>query len=106
MHALAAFSDLLWQPGLHPLERKKECGGGLTLLELAPGFSDPNWCRRSHILFVLEGTLTLELEGEVITLQAGNAFWLAEDTRHRAANRGTVPTVLFLASDWRPPAAS
>jgi len=99
MHVLAPFSDVPWQPGNHPLERKKVSDGGLTLLEFAPGFSDPNVCERSHVLFVLEGTLTLELRAETVAVQAGNAFWLDRGTEHRASNRGNVPVVLFVASD-------
>jgi quercetin dioxygenase-like cupin family protein len=99
MHGLAAFSDIPWQSGNHPLERKKVASGGLSLLEFAPGFSDPDLCRRSHVFFVLEGTLSLELQAETVSVRAGSAFWLDRGTAHRAANRGDVPVVLFVASD-------
>jgi hypothetical protein len=102
--ARIAFPDLPWTAGNHPLERKKTVPERCALLlELAPGFEDPNVCERSHILLVLSGVLELELEGEAQRLGAGECCLIDEGTPHRARNPGAEAVVAFVASDieWR-----
>lgn len=62
------------------------------------GFEDPVWCNRNHVILVEEGALTLELEEEIITVMTGEIIRLGE-ARHRASNRGSVPTTLLIISD-------
>lgn len=102
MQGIAQFSSIPWEQGGHPLERKKVSSTGLVLLEFAPGFADPNWCRRSHVIYVIEGTLSLELRDGVVAISAGDAFALASGVEHRAANHGECRVVSFVASDIAP----
>lgn len=95
-----AFPDLPWSAGAHPLERKKTCGERpIVLLELAPGFADPNLCQRAHVMFVLSGLLELELAEGVQRLSAGEGCWLDRGTVHRARAHGSEPTRVFVVSD-------
>lgn len=98
--SLAAFDALPWTQGGHPLEQKKVHGERpLGLLRFAPGFADPNWCPRSHILLVLEGSLQLEFERQTVTVQAGQACQIDAGTAHRASNPGAVEALVFIASE-------
>lgn len=72
----------------------------MLLIEFAPGFVDPNICVRSHVIYVLSGELSLELEERVERAGAGQACWLDAGTTHRARNDGQVPVVAFIASDF------
>jgi quercetin dioxygenase-like cupin family protein len=93
-------------PGAHPLERKKTSPHpSVVLLEFAPGFLDPNWCRRAHVVYVLRGELTLELEGARERIRTGECCVLDGGTAHRAANEGGEPVLAFVASDLQPAAA-
>ena len=95
-----AFSELPWTPGAHPLERKKVPNERpIALIEFAPGFSDPNLCERSHVLFVVHGELELELDDGVECLRAGDACVIERGTRHRARNTSSAPVTLFILSD-------
>ena len=86
-----------WVQGGHPLERKKTAPSrGLTLLEFAPGFADPNWCENGHFMFVLAGTFELELEGGIETLQPGEACFVDPGTRHKARNGGSAVVQLLV----------
>lgn len=87
-------------PGGHPLE-KKQLGSDPKILRLRfeVGFEDPNFCQRGHVILVEQGTLTLELEGELLTVEKGEVVRLTPGTRHRAANRGELPTELLIISD-------
>lgn len=88
--ARAGLDVQAWQPGAHPLERKLTWPErGLTVLELDAGFEDPNVCMNGHLIYVLEGTLELVLEGGVERLPAGEACTLDPGTGHRARNAGS-----------------
>jgi len=93
------FASLAWTPGGHPLERKKLIDGcSAVLLEFAPGFEDPNWCDRGHVIYVLEGALELALDSGTERIEAGEGCVLDPNTRHRAKNPGTVPVRLFVVT--------
>jgi len=93
-----AFEVMPWEPGAHPLERKKSApGSGATLLCFEPGFEDSNVCTSGHAGYVLDGVLRLELEDAVLDIGRGEGFVLDHGTRHRAKNAGNRPVVLFIA---------
>ena len=94
------FGSMDWERGNHALEKKKTLlGRGVGLLEFAPGFADPNWCDRSHVLFVVEGMLELEFDEGMATLSAGQCGVLDKGTRHRAKNPTEEKAIVFVVSD-------
>ncbi len=94
-----AFTTLAWTTGAHPLEKKKVAvGHPVGLLEFAPGFEDPNWCVRGHVIYVLDGALELIFDDHSEHLAAGDGCVLERGTRHRAKSPGTVPVQLFVVS--------
>jgi quercetin dioxygenase-like cupin family protein len=95
------FTEVGWvQSPTHPLEQKKIIAGrSAALLQFAPGFADPNACARSHVIYVLQGVLELELEDRTERVAAGEACWIDRESRHRARNPGAETTVLFIVSD-------
>jgi mannose-6-phosphate isomerase-like protein (cupin superfamily) len=95
------FGEIEWaQSPTHPLEQKKIMAGRTAaLLRFAPGFSDPNPCERSHVLYVLEGVLELESNERVERIAAGEACWIDEGSTHRARNPGGDPALVFIASE-------
>jgi mannose-6-phosphate isomerase-like protein (cupin superfamily) len=92
------------QSPTHPLEKKKVVAGrSAALLQFAPGFADPNACQRSHVLYVVSGTLELALDGGAVErVTAGEACWIDRGSRHHARNPGTEPAVVFIVSDVAP----
>jgi quercetin dioxygenase-like cupin family protein len=96
-HAAIRFSSLQWEQGGHPLERKKRHPDHpITLLEFAPGFLDPAWCRAGHAGFVLSGSLRMEYEDGADDLGAGDGFSISPGTPHRASNPHDVPVQVFI----------
>jgi len=52
----------------------------VRLVEYSPGYLADHWCRRGHILLVIEGELVTELgDGRVFTLKPGMSFQVADD---------------------------
>lgn len=102
-HHRIPLASLPWQRGGHPLERKKtDPATPVTLLEFAPGFSDPSWCERGHSGHVLEGVLRMEYEAgggaEEEDYARGEAFHIDPGTRHRASNPGGTTAIIFVVS--------
>ena len=97
---IASFDDMAWEKGGHELERKKSVPGrAVVLIEFAPGFADPSWCERSHVLYVLRGALELEMTHGSTVIAAGQCAVLDRGTRHRARNPGGERTLAFVVSD-------
>jgi quercetin dioxygenase-like cupin family protein len=97
---LIPLASLPWEAGAHPLEKKKTWRGrDICLLEFAVGFSDPEWCERGHVLYVVEGVLGIELAEREFSIHGGECAVLDAGTRHRAKNVGTGRVILFVVSD-------
>lgn len=62
----------------------------VRLVEYSPGYEANHWCRRGHVLLVLEGELVTDLEdGTRFTLTAGTSYQVADDA---AAHRSHTTT--------------
>ncbi len=58
----------------------------LRLVEYKPGYLADHWCDRGHILYVIDGELTVELQdGRAFALQRGDSFVVSDhgDSAHR-----------------------
>jgi quercetin dioxygenase-like cupin family protein len=58
----------------------------VRMVEYSPGYQADHWCRRGHVLLVLEGELITELEdGREVVLKAGMSYQVADDaSAHRS----------------------
>jgi quercetin dioxygenase-like cupin family protein len=61
----------------------------VRIVEYSPGYLADHWCRRGHVLYVLEGELVTELEdGRSVTLAPGMSYQVADDDiPHRSRTR-------------------
>ncbi len=74
----------------HAYWRTREFGGiRVRMVEYSPGYRADHWCRKGHILLVLEGELVTELEdGRRITLKPGQSYQVADGAEpHRSQTR-------------------
>jgi quercetin dioxygenase-like cupin family protein len=64
-----------------------------TRVELAPGVSSvPHWHPGEEIVYVLEGKLEYEVEGNPpVTLEAGDVLFIPARSIHTARNVGNMP---------------
>jgi hypothetical protein len=68
----------------------------VRMVEYSPGYRADHWCRRGHVLLVLEGELLTELQdGRSFKLTPGMSYQVADDVApHRS--RTTVGAKLFI----------
>jgi len=59
----------------------------MRMVEFSPGYRADHWCAKGHVVFVLEGSLTTELDdGRSFQTAAGNSFHVGDDDgQHRAS---------------------
>lgn len=62
----------------------------VRLVEYTAGYVADHWCRRGHVLLVLEGEIVTELEsGQAVTLRAGMGYHVGDDQgAHRSRTEG------------------
>ncbi len=58
----------------------------VRMVEYSAGYRADHWCRRGHVLLVLEGEMTTELEdGRSFVMRAGMTYQVADDKEpHRS----------------------
>ena len=61
----------------------------VRMVEYSAGYVADHWCDRGHILLVLEGSMTTELDdGRNTTLGAGSSYQVGDDTQsHRSSTK-------------------
>jgi hypothetical protein len=72
------FDSIQWQDR-RPGVRDKVYSEGtrrLRLVEFSTSDGDPHWCEQGHIGFVLEGGLTIDVNGEVLSFAAGDGLFI------------------------------
>ena len=62
----------------------------VRMVDYSPGYVADHWCKRGHILLVLEGELETELEdGRTVRLTQGMSYQVADDAMaHRSRTSG------------------
>jgi hypothetical protein len=73
-------------------------GRRIRLLQLLPGFQEPDWCRRGHLGFVVDGTLEIEFPDGARTFAAGDGLAVPAGVQHKA-QRATQRVTLFLVDE-------
>ena len=58
-------------------------GRKLRLVEFACGFQEPDWCRKGHIGYVLEGEGELQFSEQTILLKAGDGIFIPAGEEHK-----------------------
>jgi quercetin dioxygenase-like cupin family protein len=68
----------------------------VRMVEYTPGYVANHWCRKGHILLVLEGELETELaDGRTFLLQPGMSYQVADEAEpHRSST--TTGVKLFI----------
>lgn len=97
------FEKLAWQP-LSPGARQKafaQDNNTIRLIEFSEKFIEPNWCEKSHIGFVLEGEMELNINGVIKRVKAGDGLFIPKGPRHRHKHHATLKTtrLILIESD-------
>jgi quercetin dioxygenase-like cupin family protein len=69
----------------------------VRMVEYSPGYEADHWCRRGHVILVLEGELVTELEdGSRVTLTPGMTYQVADDASAHKSLTQTGATLFIV----------
>jgi len=58
-------------------------GKQLRMVEFSRDFVEPDWCRRGHMGYVVEGELEIDFNGRLITFRAGDGVFIPPGEAHK-----------------------
>lgn len=94
------FEAAAWvERGSARLKEMSAHGKRVRLVEFLPGFDDPNWCAKGHVVFVLEGAVESRYQDGVTPRHAGEAYIIPPGIPHRSRNPHRVPARLLIVDD-------
>ncbi|MHC4950411.1 MAG: cupin domain-containing protein [Planctomycetota bacterium] len=68
-------------------------GRKLRLVEFAKEFVEPDWCRKGHIGYILEGQMEIDFDGNVIVFGPGDGVFIPAGEAHKHKGRVLTDTV-------------
>lgn len=82
------FRSLAWQIPLPKARYKASHHGSrrIRLVEFEKGFVEPDWCKKGHIGYVLNGEMDVNFDGQVVRFSTGDGLAIpaGEENRHKA----------------------
>jgi hypothetical protein len=70
----------------------------IRLVKFNSGFVEPDWCKKTHVGFVLEGSFDLEFPDRTLQYKIGDGLFLDGTKNHKHIIKVTSndPVILFL----------
>ena len=81
------FEAIPWDqpsPGVR-FKRFTQSGRQIRLVEFFKGFTEPDWCTKGHIGYVLEGRCEIDFDGRVVEYGPGDGIFIpcGEEHKHK-----------------------
>ncbi|MHC4792286.1 MAG: cupin domain-containing protein [Planctomycetota bacterium] len=86
------FESMAWESPAEGVRFKAYEQGGrkLRLVEFGKEFVEPDWCRKGHIGYILEGQMEIDFDGKVIAFGRGDGVFIPAGKEHK--HKGKVLT--------------
>ena len=66
-------------------------------VDYSPGYVADHWCRKGHVLYVLDGELVTTLEdGRVVVTRQGGSYQVADDAEAHRSSTDTGVSLLIV----------
>ena len=94
------FESLPWEEPLAGARFKAYRRGGkqLRYVEFSQELVEPDWCRKAHLGYILEGRMEIDFSGRVVVFEAGDGLYIpiGEEHKHMArVPEGVVKLILI-----------
>jgi hypothetical protein len=79
------FESAPWETPADGIKFKayEQSGRKLRLAEFTKEFIEPNWCRKGHIGYILEGQMEIDFNGEIVMFSAGDGLFIPAGEKHK-----------------------
>ena len=83
------FESMAWEvPAVGVRFKAYEQGSKkLRLVEFTKEFVEPDWCRKGHIGYILEGQLEIDFDGKAIPFGPGDGIFIPAGNKHKHKGR-------------------
>lgn len=97
------FADLDWEIPLPGARFKRHAGDGrvVRLIEFTEDLVEPDWCRKGHVGYVVDGRLTIDFPDGPVVYETGDALLIEahEADRHMARVGPGERALLFMVEE-------
>jgi len=94
------FEELNWIPAATGIRYKEYIYNDqrMRLAEFSEGFVEEDWCTKGHVGLVVEGSMKIDFNGEVVSYQKGDGLWISEGnaSKHKVLMEKGGRALLFL----------
>ena len=89
------FESMAWERPVDGVRFKayEQKGKKLRLVEFAKEFVEPDWCKKGHIGYILEGKMEIDFDGKLIVFGPGDGVFIPEGEKHKHKARVLTDTV-------------
>ena len=100
MDYLVGFDKMSWIETAKGLRTKtfKKGNQQIRLAEFSEGFIEPDWCRKGHVVYVIDGEFTNDYNGTLERYKKGDVIFIpkGEEAKHKAImGKGEKVTLLL-----------
>ena len=94
------FDKISWNEPAQGVRFKSSVNGNqqIRLVEFSEGFTEPDWCRKGHAGYVLEGEFSNDYSGQLESYKTGDVIFIpkGEQAKHKAIlGKGEKVTLLL-----------
>ena len=99
-HHKIDFNSIPWQTLAHGVRQKvhRQNGKQVRLVEFTDEFMETDWCTKGHIVYILEGQLEVNFNGNTVMFSKGDGLFIpaGEKDRHKGRALTKVVKMLFV----------
>ena len=82
---LVDFENMSWNEPAAGLRSKIFTNGNqqIRLVEFSEGFIEPDWCKKGHAGYVIDGTFAIDYNGNLEKYKKGDVIFIPEGEQHK-----------------------
>jgi quercetin dioxygenase-like cupin family protein len=97
---LVNFDGIEWNEPAVGIKFKKFANGSqqIRLVEFSDGFIEPDWCKKGHAAYVLDGTFAIDYSGNMEHYKSGDMIFIpkGEEAKHKAVLGKSEKVILLM----------
>ncbi len=92
------FTSIPWETPADGVRFKayKQDGKQVRLVEFTDKFIEADWCRKGHIVYILEGKLEVNFDGNVVVFSKGDGLFIPAGEKDKHIGRALTKVVKMI----------
>lgn len=92
------FESIPWEIPAEGIRSKayKQNGKQVRLVEFTDKFVESDWCRKGHFVYILDGQLEVNFNGNIVIFDKGDGLFIPEGEKDKHIGRALTKIVRML----------